>query len=53
VKGFYVYLTQDGITIIRWFRDRDKAEGYWRDVLKHNGEEARIRGDAAVLATMQ
>ena len=45
MKGFYVYLTQDGVTILRWFRTQATAEVYWRDVFKRSGEEARIRGD--------
>lgn len=45
MKGFYVYLTQDGVTVLRWFRTQVQAEVYWRDVFKRTETEARIRGD--------
>ena len=45
MKGFYVYLTQDGITHLRWFRKQDAAENHWRDLLKQTDTEASIRGE--------
>lgn len=45
MKGYYVYLTQDGITHLRWFRAEDSATEHWRNLFGQTGIEASIRGE--------
>lgn len=45
MKGTYVYLTQDGITHVRWFRTPEKAEKQKRDWFYQSGDEAQTRGE--------
>ena len=46
MKGNYVYLTQGGITHLRWFREPVKAEEHWRKLFRETDQEATIRGDS-------
>jgi hypothetical protein len=42
-SGSYVYLTQDGVTHIRWFRTAAEAQLYWTQ-LHEAGMDATIVG---------
>jgi hypothetical protein len=48
LRGFYVYVTQDGVTHARWFREQHRAEDYWRRLYREHEVEAHIRGEGVV-----